>query len=408
MFKLLDKIAADALSAKTLTPEGFLDCSAKISRVGIQEYYAFELGELFTDRDAFSIIRVYRPADEVFKSAALDSFSRKPVTVGHPWDGVNASNVKDVQVGFSGEKMERQGDFMVGTLRIQDAGAVNRVQRGEGELSAGYSCDVTREAGTFEGQAYDAVQRNIIGNHIALVDAGRCGPLCRVADRAPQMVLDKASAKDCGCKENAMSTNPNPAVQLQAKAHDGKTFQIDAVGALLWDLRDKELADAQKALAAAEGKIAAMTTSHDEAIKAKNTEIETLKASQMDAAKLDAAVAARASLIADATKLLGDKFDFKGKTDADIRKAAVSKKMGDKAVEGKADAFFDSAFEVLVAQAGDGQQNNGRPRPNTGDNLAAALDSNRPAPASTADDALNAYQKRQADRWKNGGRQAQN
>lgn len=405
MLNLLDKIGADALASKRLTPEGFLDCSAKISRVGIQEYYAFELGDLFADRDAFSIIKVYRPADEVFKADALASFSRKPVTVGHPWDGVNASNVKDVQVGFSGDKMERQGDFMVGDLRIQDAGAVNRVQRGEGELSAGYSCDVTREAGTFEGVAYDAVQRNIIGNHIALVDAGRCGPLCRVGDRAPQMVLDKASANDCGCKENAMTTNPAPAVQLQAKAHDGKTFQIDAVGALLWDMRDKEMAALQKQLDAAEGKIAAMTTSHDEAIKAKNTEIETLKASQMDASKLDAAVAARASLIGDATKLLGDKFDFKGKTDADIRKAAVTKKMGDAAVKEKNDAWFDSAFDVLVAQAAStpgGHQPRHMP---AGDNLADAMRQAQPAPANTADAALDAYQKRQADRWKTAGRQ---
>lgn len=401
MFQLLDKIAADAISARTLTAEGFLDVRARISRVGVQEYYAFELGDLFLDRDPFSIVKVYRPADEVFRPSAMDSFAKKPVTINHPWEGVTASNVKEVQVGFSGERMERDGLFLAGSLRIQDAGAVNRVQRGEGELSAGYTCDITRESGEFEGERYDAVQRNIIGNHIALVDAGRCGPLCRVGDRAPKMVLDKASKQDCGCKETANMNAVTPAVQLQAKSYDGKSFQIDAVGALLFDMQTTALAEAKKLVEKHEGTIAALTSTHDAAIKKLEKELADAKALQMDATKLDQAVAARSALIGDARKILGDKFDFKGKTDAEIRKAAVVKDLGDKACEGKGDGFFESAFDVCVAKASNGNGGDrGRQRQEDGDNLREHMRDNLNQPPADANAALDDYKKRMSDRWR--------
>ena len=58
---------------RTYTDEGFLSVPANISRVGIQNYTAAEMG--LTDRDPTDIVRVYRPADEVFTDASLSSFS---------------------------------------------------------------------------------------------------------------------------------------------------------------------------------------------------------------------------------------------------------------------------------------------------------------------------------------------
>lgn len=47
----------------------------------------------------------------------------------------------------------------------------------------GYFCDYELTPGTFNGIHYDAVQRNIRGNHIALVEEGRMGSDVRVMDR---------------------------------------------------------------------------------------------------------------------------------------------------------------------------------------------------------------------------------
>ncbi|NYM92270.1 DUF2213 domain-containing protein, partial [Salmonella enterica subsp. enterica serovar Typhimurium] len=39
---------------------------------------------------------------------------------------------------------------------------------------------------TPDGEPYDGVMRNIVGNHVALVGDGRAGPDCLVMDSLPQ------------------------------------------------------------------------------------------------------------------------------------------------------------------------------------------------------------------------------
>ncbi|MES1986804.1 MAG: DUF2213 domain-containing protein, partial [Pseudomonadota bacterium] len=52
------------------------------------------------------------------------------------------------------------------------------------ELSMGYTCVYDFTSGIFNGERYDAIQREIRANHIALVDQGRMGKEVRVLDRA--------------------------------------------------------------------------------------------------------------------------------------------------------------------------------------------------------------------------------
>lgn len=355
--QLADKITLSGTNR--MTAEGYLDVSARISRTGVQEYYAGELYDLFPDWEPWTIVRVYRPADEVFSPAALASFSKKPVTDGHPWEGVNASNVKEHQVGFSGETMRRDGIFMAGQLLIQDAGAVNMVQRGDGQLSAGYECDVTRESGTSpEGEAYDAVQRNIIGNHIALVDAGRCGPLCRVGDRAPAPPTAAAKTADCGCKETQM-TNAVAAAAL-IPVSDGKfTGQMDATGKAMFDTLRDTLTETTKKLADSDARLIALQTKADADKVVAEKKIADLEAAAMTPEKLDKLVGDRAVVMAKAKAVLGDSFDTKGKTDAEIRRAAVVKHYGADKVDGKSDAVLDALFDVMDVKTGDGTSGDG-------------------------------------------------
>jgi hypothetical protein len=59
---------------------------------------------------------------------------------------------------------------------VKDALAIKAVEEGKVELSCGYSADYeTLEPG--HGR-----QHNIIINHVALVDSGRCGPRCSIGD----------------------------------------------------------------------------------------------------------------------------------------------------------------------------------------------------------------------------------
>lgn len=190
---------ADRIAVKdfALTGEGYLRVRATLSRTGIQDYYGWELGK--TEAEWGRVFKVYRPADEVFSGDALASFRLRPITDGHPYDGVNAETWRKEAVGVVGEDTRRDGIHMAATLLITDAKISNRVQRkGSVELSCGYDCDLDETPGlTADGEAYDAVQRNIRGNHVAIVDQGRCGPSCATGNDgstgSPKIVMLLAS-----------------------------------------------------------------------------------------------------------------------------------------------------------------------------------------------------------------------
>ncbi len=388
MLKLADKLDGTALSAWQVTAEGYIDARARISRAGIYEYRAFELFDLFKDREPDSIVRVYRPADEVFKAESMASFAQKPVTDNHPWEPVHAGNFKEHAVGWSGEVFTRDGNFVAGKLRITDAAAVNRVQRGEGELSAGYEADITRESGVYEGEAYDAVMRNIVGNHIALVDVGRCGPVCRVGDRAPTKRKDAANTKDvndCTCSktESAQMTTP-PAAALQQVTYDSFVASVDANGAAIINTLKQKLADAVKAGEQAQAKADADKIAHDKAIAGKDAEIKKLQDGAMTPEAISKLVVARGKLLADAGRVLGDtsKIDAT-KSDAEIRLAVVTAAIGDEKVKGKSEAYVEAMFDNLVDAAGDGQQQ---------DNLRSTFQNHRQDSAGGGDAASKAYE----------------
>ena len=163
---------------KAIGEEGYLSLSAKIARSGLQDYHASELGIQDSPKE---VIRVYRPAEEVFDLSSMDSFKTKPVTLDHPPTMVDPSTFKDYAVGFSSHDVRRDGDHLRTELVIMDEGAIKAVENGRTELSIGYFADYEFASGvTSDGESYDAIQRNIRGNHIALVKAGRCGGTCRV------------------------------------------------------------------------------------------------------------------------------------------------------------------------------------------------------------------------------------
>ena len=72
------------------------------------------------------------------------------------------------------------------------------------ELSCAYRYDPDFTQGTYDGQRYDFVMRNIRGNHVALVEEGRAGP--------DVVVADKQTVKECSMDENMMQDG-DPAIE---------------------------------------------------------------------------------------------------------------------------------------------------------------------------------------------------
>ncbi|NII73253.1 hypothetical protein FHW84_001822 [Dyella sp. SG562] len=182
---------------RSLTPEGYLLClDVPVARTGEMVYAEGEIaGE---DGEAIlggpdKLIRVSRGPEELFRPETIASFEGKPITLGHPEEFVTPDNIKQYSVGtmFNVRRgTGMQDDLMLADFLITDRKAIDAVQKGGiEEVSNGYEADYEQQ------QPGRAAQRNIIGNHNALVPNGRCGPRCAIGDE-DMPVLKKKSWKD--------------------------------------------------------------------------------------------------------------------------------------------------------------------------------------------------------------------
>ena len=118
-------------------------------------------------------MRELRHPDDVFAPDSLATAgSGLPVTVGHL--GVITTANVGAKVGQTRSDCWIEDDrYLVAELQIEDPSAIARIDSGElVDLSAGYRADTVPESGKFLGEAYDARQRNIRYNHVALLPAG--------------------------------------------------------------------------------------------------------------------------------------------------------------------------------------------------------------------------------------------
>jgi uncharacterized protein len=155
-----------------------------ISSYGIFDYGA---GQLDMPGDPNRIVKVYRPESAVNDPNAIASFKNVPLINDHEMlsgfsndstatapEKYGVSGVLTANVYYDAPWM--RGDIKVFSREMQDA-----LKSGKKDLSLGYSCDFIEQPGVWNNQPYEAVQTNLRGNHIALVDEGRV-PGARVLD----------------------------------------------------------------------------------------------------------------------------------------------------------------------------------------------------------------------------------
>jgi len=175
---LQDRLTIDG---QRRTRDGYLTVSARVARAdNIQIYSGAEVG-----KPEMPSVRVYRPSAEVFSADTMQSFAHRPVTLGHPANTVTADTWRDVAKGWSDGEVVRDGEFVRVSMLLADAEAIKSVEDGTRELSMGYDCTLDWTAGVApSGEAYDAVQRGIRSNHIAVVPKARGGAELRIGDSA--------------------------------------------------------------------------------------------------------------------------------------------------------------------------------------------------------------------------------
>lgn len=161
------------------TPEGFLLCQdVPIARVGVMLYGP---GEVPIEVGQDGLAYVSRSAEELFRKECLASFVGKPVVDDHPEDDVTPDNWTKLAKGTVLNARQGTGvdaDVILADLLITDAQMIRDIEAMKREVSAGYEADYEQ---TGEGQG---AQSNILGNHVALVERGRCGPRCAIGDQS--------------------------------------------------------------------------------------------------------------------------------------------------------------------------------------------------------------------------------
>lgn len=175
------------------TPEGFLVCvDVPIARIG---EYVYKNNEVPVEGGKDGLVKILRDEDQVFAEATIKSFEGKPVTINHPDDFVTPENWKDLAHGMvqnvrRGDK--DQNDLLIADLILNTEDAIKLVKGGLRQVSCGYDAQYDQiEPGLGK-------QKDIIGNHLALVVKGRAGNRCAIMDTA------------CSCCGNCMCKNNNP------------------------------------------------------------------------------------------------------------------------------------------------------------------------------------------------------
>lgn len=165
----------------TETPEGFLIChDVPLNRVGVYDYLGSELG--LTGEDSTKFFKVLRRPEQVFDKATLASFEGKTVTDDHPPEDITVDNVNRYERGHAENVHKGTGQWdghTIGDLMIKDPDLIKAVKGGKREISCGYNYKLYRNPnGTLE-------QREIRGNHIAIVEKGRAGSRVAIRDSKP-------------------------------------------------------------------------------------------------------------------------------------------------------------------------------------------------------------------------------
>ena len=154
-----------------------------LSKVGVFPYSGKSIAP---ECEPNQIYYVFRPAEELSSTECVDSFKLIPwidnhVMLGDEEEGLTPAESKGIQ-GVIGEDVYFDGELLKGNIKVFSESMSNLIANGKKELSCGYRCKYEYAPSSYNGVAYDYVQRDIRGNHLALVENGRMGKDVSVLD----------------------------------------------------------------------------------------------------------------------------------------------------------------------------------------------------------------------------------
>lgn len=315
------------LKASISDSTGFLTAPVVLARTGVQYYYGFELG---LDDRAGEKIGVYRSPEEVFHPDSIASYVNLVATDDHPSELVNTDNVKKLQIGTVSDVKSFSGTLN-GIVTITDKKEISKIQKGKQEVSVGYSNNLKKVSGTIDDEKYEFVQTNIRANHLAIVDAGRCGPACR-------LTLDHKGDENMIIIIDGIEYNVEDKQLAQALTKQQATF----------DAEKEEMAKKFKKKSEEDEEEKAELKKEKDKAKAS---ADALKDSQLGSEALNKMVSDRAQLLTEAKRILGDKMPECVDCPVELKTAVIDHVMPDADLEGKSTDYIDATYDIAVKTA---------------------------------------------------------
>ena len=334
------------VAGAVIDTDGFMRDSPIVARTGVYEY---------RNPDG-TIRREYRPADEVFASDALNSFRGKPITVLHPKKGkITAANAFGTAIGsILSDGYPKDEKYVACDIVIFAPDKIGKHR----ELSLGYRCDCEETPGVSpDGQAYDAIQRNIRINHLAVVPLARAGMKARLNCDGDEIIESEGTqnmskVKIDGVEHEVPEAVANYITALQSRADAAEAGLTATKETLAGVTASKtELQTKLDAMTGerdgVQGKLDAMTAERD-SLKSKVDAAEADKKAAVDKAVEDTKkeVKERAELEADAKKAKCDKTD--GMDNKALKIAIIKAVRGDSLnFDGKSDDYVNAYYDSI-------------------------------------------------------------
>ncbi|MBC1935187.1 DUF2213 domain-containing protein [Listeria grandensis] len=313
-------------SNMTETAEGYLTVRAPVTKPGVFPYMRGD-----------GVKMEAKLPDELFSASVLHSLNAKPVTDDHPAELVTSANYHKYYKGMTHTDAAVIDNKLFVSFTITDSEMIQKVKNGKRELSLGFSADIKDESGTYNGIKYDSVQRNMQINHLAIVDKGRVGSEASIRGDSAAFMIDSAGINKQGGNNN-----------MAKLVLDSKEYEVDSAVKSRIDALEAQLA-AEKFKSDSIDTITGERDGYKTKLETAESELATLKDSALTLDKVEEIAEARVAMINTAQNFLGDSFDFKGKTEKEIKEAVIKTADSEFKADGKSDDYVTAYYDAMTA-----------------------------------------------------------
>lgn len=333
------------------TDEGYITGQVPVAKIGVLTYF---LADGTTRKELVN-------EDVLFNSDSMASLKMKPITDQHPPEKIlNSSTVKRRKVGFTGETVNRDGDFLTTSVMVTDSDAISSIDNGRRELSPGYVCELSMESGSFQGINYDAIQTRRIYNHLAICDKARGGEDLKMKldsmDAIDGIEVNLDDYKFTSEKQSIIrKENEMPTIRIDGIDYNADQQVINHIGKTQSELANMQikLDNLQKEVSEKETKLTDVTTKLDAEIKKGKETEDSLPKKISEAVKERVNLEKVANVVLDEKEIKEiDKLDSK-----ELRAKIITSKNPEIKLDDKSEDYLQARFDTIVESLTSEQKN---------------------------------------------------